>query len=255
MSNKPSRQPSASAKVRDASRSSRGSTTWLWVGLAVIVVVVGIVAVIIGRSSDSSSSASGGGPSPSGGTVVPNGDVDYGSIEVVGADLPAASTAAGAVDTAVGQTIPTIEGETFDGSPVTISSDGKPQVILVIAHWCPHCQAEVPRLQDWLDQNGMPSDVQLTAVATANTDQRENFPAGPWLREAGWSIPTMIDNQGTADGGGNDAARAVGVSAYPFFVVVDAQGKVVFRTSGEVTMPQWEQLLDSARTGQAPAGS
>jgi hypothetical protein len=38
-------------------------------------------------------------------------------------------------------------------------------------------------------------------------------------------------------------------------VVVDAQGKVVFRTSGELTMPQWEQLLDSARTGQAPAGS
>ena len=175
-------------------------------------------------------------------------------VTVQGTPLPAYDDSA--ADPAVGTAAPIIHGQSFDGTPETVGGPtSQPTLVMFVAHWCPHCQAEVPRLQDWLDQNGMPSDVQLTAVATANTDQRENFPAGPWLREAGWSIPTMIDNQGTADGGGNDAARAVGVSAYPFFVVVDAQGKVVFRTSGEVTMPQWEQLLDSARTGQAPAGS
>jgi cytochrome c biogenesis protein CcmG, thiol:disulfide interchange protein DsbE len=247
VSNKPSRQTSASAKVRAASDSSRGSTTWLWVGLAVIIVVVGIVAVIIGRSSDSSSSAAGGGPSPSGGTVVPNGDLSDPTVTVQGTALTKLPSSGS--DPAVGESIPTISGETFDSSGITISPADGPQVIMVIAHWCPHCRAEVPRLQDWLDQNHMPSDVKLTAIATANDSSAVNYPASDWLRGAGWSVPTILDDASQS------GALAVGTSAYPFFVVVDAQGKVVFRTSGELTMPQWEQLLDSARTGQAPAGS
>ena len=47
------------------------------------------------------------------------------------------------------------------------------------------------------------------------------------------------------------AALAVGTSAYPFFVVVDSDGKVVERTSGEITEDQWNALLEAARTGQA----
>ena len=26
---------------------------------------------------------------------------------------------------------------------------GSPQLIVVMAHWCPHCQAEIPRIVDW----------------------------------------------------------------------------------------------------------
>ena len=245
MSNKPSRQSSASAKVRAAS-SGGSNTTWLWVGLVALVVVIGVVAVLVGRSSDSGSD-SGGSPSPSGGTVVPNGDLDYGAIDVAGTPLPAApESGSGAADTAVGQTIPTIKGETFDASALTISPDGRPQVILAVAHWCPHCQAEVPRIQAWLDDNGMPSDVQLTTVATSNDPSRVNFPAGDWLRKEGWSVPTIIDDKDSR------AAQALGVRGFPGFTVVDKDGVVVFRTSGEITIAQWESLLEAARTGQAP---
>ena len=247
MSNKPTRQSSASSKVRAASRSGGSNTTWLWVGLVAVIVVIGVVAVLIGRSSDSGSS-NGGSASPSGGTVVPNGSLDYGSIDVTGTPLPAAPEAgSGAVDTALGQTIPTIKGATFDESSMTISADGQPQVIMAVAHWCPHCQAEVPVIQKWLDDNGMPSDVQLTAVATSNDPTRVNFPAGPWLRKEGWSVPTMIDDKDSR------AAQALGVGGFPSFTVVDKDGKVVFRTSGEITIAQWESLLEAARTGQAPA--
>ncbi len=246
MSNRPTHKTPASTRVRQASNAGRGGTTWLWVGLVVVIVVAGVVAVLVGRSSDSGS-GSGGSASPSGGTVVPNGDLDFGSVDVQGdkvADLPSSGT-----DPAVGQTIPTVIGETFDTSRVTIAPGGKPQVIMAVAHWCPHCQAEVPRIQQWLDQNGMPSDVQLTTVATANTDARPNFPAGPWLRKEGWSVPTLIDDKN------NDAGAALGVSGFPYFVVVGADGKVVFRTSGELSIQQWEALLEAARTGQAPAGA
>ncbi len=243
MSNKPSSKPQASAKVRAASGSGRGTSIWLWVGLVGLIVVVGIVAILVGRSSDSGSD-SGGSASPSGGTVVPNGDLEYGAVEVQGTALPAAATTG--TDTAVGLTIPTVKGITFDESSVTISPDGKPKVIMGVAHWCPHCQAEVPRIQDWLDQNGMPADVELVALATSNDPTRTNFPAAPWLRKEGWSVPTMLDDKDNA------AAQGLGITGFPAFIVVDKDGKVVFRTSGEITTAQWESLLEAARTGTAP---
>ncbi len=248
MSNKPSRQSSHSAKVRAASGSGRSNTLWIWIGLGVLVVAIALVAGFVGRSSDSGSN-SGGSASASGGTVVPNGSLEYGSLDVTGTKLPD-SPDPGATDTAIGQAIPTIAGQTFDESKITISPEGgKPQVILVVAHWCPHCQAEVPRIQDWLDTNGMPDDVKLTAIATANTDQRTNFPAGPWLRKEKWTVPTLLDDKNS------DAGAALGVTGFPGFIVVGADGKVVYRTSGEITMAQWEQLLQAARTGTAPTGS
>ncbi|HEY6530922.1 MAG TPA: TlpA disulfide reductase family protein [Acidimicrobiales bacterium] len=230
--------------MRTASKGGRSSTLWIWIGLAALIVVVGVVAIAVGRSS-SSGSDDGGAASSSGGTVVPNGDLEYGTVTVEGSDLPPAPRGTGS-DEGVGETIPTIKGEAFDGSAVTIApGGGKGQVIMVVAHWCPHCQAEVPRIQSWLDEDGMPDDVTLTTVATANDPTAVNFPAGDWLREEGWSVPTMLDDQEQT------AALAVGTSAYPFFVVVDADGKVVERTSGELDRSQWDALLEAARTGQA----
>jgi cytochrome c biogenesis protein CcmG/thiol:disulfide interchange protein DsbE len=244
VSNRPSRQSSSAQRVREASQGGRRSMLWLWIGLAAVIVAVGIVAIAVGNSS-SSGSDDGGSASPSGGTVVPNGDVEYGTVTVEGNDLPAAPSTGGS-DSGVGEAIPTIEGESFDGSAITIApGGGKGQVIMGVAHWCPHCQAEVPRIQEWLDEDGMPTDVNLVAVATANDPSRVNYPAGDWLRKEGWSVPTIVDDEeGTA-------AKAIGLSAFPFFVVVDADGKVVLRTSGELDRGQWDALLEAARTGQA----
>lgn len=241
MSNRPNRSASHSSRVQQASRAGSNRNAVLWIALAAVVVVAGIVAVAVARSG--SSSGSGGSASPSGGTVVPDGKLNYGPVEVKGTALPQAGSG---TDAAIGATIPTVEGQTFDGSSMSIAPDGKPKVIMGVAHWCPHCQAEVPRLQQWLDANGMPSDVQLVSIATATNDTRPNFPPGDWLRREKWSVPTLVDDENS------DAGAAMGISGFPAFVVVGADGKVVFRTSGELTMPQWEQLLQAARSGQAP---
>jgi hypothetical protein len=34
--------------------------------------------------------------------------------------------------------------------------------------------------------------------------------------------------------------------------VVSPEGKVIYRTSGELTIPQWEGVLEAARTGISP---
>lgn len=243
MSNRPNTSKSASAKVRQAANGDKSnSSKLLWVGLAVVILVIGVV--VIGVSRSSNSGGNGGVASPSGGTVVPNGELAIGQIDVVGANLPVKP--AEGTDPAIGMTIPQVTGQSFDGVTDVITPDGKPMVIMALAHWCSFCQKEVPVIQNWLDQNGMPVDVDLVSIATSNDSAKSNYPAGDWLRREQWSVPTILDNKETA------GARAYGVGGFPFFVVVSPEGKVIYRTSGELTIPQWEGVLEAARTGITP---
>ncbi len=242
MSNRPGKSKSASQRVRAASNAGKGkSTAWIWIVVVGVVIAVGIVAIVAGRGT----SSSGGGASPSGGTVVPSGKLDYGQVVVSGTALtPKPDSGA---DPMVGTVVPSVTGQQFDGKQLTISADGKPQIIMVVAHWCSHCQAEVPRVQKWLDKDGMPADVELVTVATSNDPAKGNFPAADWLRREKWSVPTIVDDKQ------GQAGAALGVSGFPYFIVTDAQGKVIYRTSGEITEDQWNALLVAARTGKAPA--
>jgi cytochrome c biogenesis protein CcmG/thiol:disulfide interchange protein DsbE len=242
VSNRPNPTASRSAKVAQASGAGRRSNTLLWVILAAVVVIAGIVALAVTRDSGQD----GGGASPSGGTVVPAGDLDYGTVSVEGTPLPV-STGTTATDPAIGEALPTIEGQQFDGSPITIEGGSSPMIVMGIAHWCPHCRAEVPRIQEWLDQHGMPTDVDLVAVATDTDASRVNFSPGDWLRREGWSVPTMADDQD------DTAGQALGISSFPTFVVVGADGQVVLRATGELSTAQWEALLEVARTGEVPS--
>jgi len=241
VSNRPGKSTSASQRVRAASNAGKGkSTAWIWIAIVAVVVVVGVVAVVAGRGS----SAKGGSASPSGGTIVPNGKLDYGQVSVSGTNLtPMPDNGA---DPMVGTVIPSVTGQQFDGKQLAIAADGKPHIIMVVAHWCPHCQAEVPRIQGWLDASGMPTDVELVTVATSNDPAKGNFPAADWLRAQKWSVPTIVDDKQS------QAGAAFGVSGFPYFIVTDAQGKVVYRTSGEKTEAEWNAMLAAARTGKAP---
>lgn len=247
MPNRPTPSPSRSERVRMAQAAATRSRTGVLVGGAVLVVllVAGIAFIATRGSGDD---ASGGGASASGGTVVPSGDLSTAAVQVNGAALPPFGKAD--PDPAIGSPAPVLSGQSFDGSTVKIDpADGRAKVVMFLAHWCPHCQNEVPRLTDWLETNGLPSDVELYAVSTAVAPERGNFPPGAWLRREGWPVTTMVDSEG------QEAASAYGLSSFPYFVAISADGKVVSRTSGELSRPQWEALLDAARAGSsAPSG-
>ena len=70
--------------------------------------------------------------------------------------------------------IPTLTGQSlFDGSDMTIAPTGKPQAIVFLAHWCPHCQAEVPRIVA-LAKAGKLDGIDVVGVATGRrTDSPE----------------------------------------------------------------------------------
>jgi thiol-disulfide isomerase/thioredoxin len=164
-------------------------------------------------------------------------------VEITGAALPDLTDPAN--DPAVGLPAPELHGRSFDGSPVEIVNDGRAKVVMFVAHWCPHCRAEVPRITSWLAESGMPTDVDLYAVSTGVSADAPNYPPSSWLQDEGWPITTMADDAEST------AAAAYGLQSYPYFVVVDGAGNVVARTSGELTQSQFQQLLQTASEAQS----
>jgi thiol-disulfide isomerase/thioredoxin len=112
-------------------------------------------------------------------------------------------------------------------------------MVVVLAHWCPHCNNEVPVLLEWEAQGGVPVDLQIVGISTAASADRPNFPPGEWLATNGWDWPVL------ADDAEQTAARAYGVTAYPFITFIDASGNVVARTTGEIPIADLQELADA----------
>lgn len=131
-------------------------------------------------------------------------------------------------DPAVGMAAPSLAGETFDGSPISITPGQGPMAIWFLAHWCPHCQAEVPRIVALAQQGELPEGVLITAVSTGVDPAAPNYPPSAWLDAEGWPFPVMADDEN------GTAATAYGLQGFPFLVLVDADGNVMARSSGEL---------------------
>jgi len=108
--------------------------------------------------------------------------------------------------------------------------------------WCPHCQAEVPRIVA-LAKAGKVA-VPIVGVATGTDPSAPNYPPSAWLQREGWPYPVLVDTKTET------AARAYGLPGYPFLVFVDAQGQVVGRLSGEVEPTDLTKLFDALAAGQ-----
>jgi thiol-disulfide isomerase/thioredoxin len=217
-------------KAADAAATQRRNRLLLWGGLAAVVVLAVVVAVVgSGGSSDDASGAT---------------KWETASVSVSGTPLPQYDSAV-SPDPAVGDTIPTLEGKSvFDGTPVKIAPDGKPQLVLFVAHWCPHCQAEVPRMVS-LAKDGVFDGVHVTAVATGTNEAADNWPPSAWLHDVDWPFAVLADS---ADG---TAAKAYGLSAYPYFVFVAADGTVAGRGTGELTPEQVTANIAALKAGKS----
>lgn len=204
---------------------------------AAVVIVLGVVAIVM-TSGGSEPAAEGTGVD-----AAQNATQEAGSVTVTGEPLPSypqvESFAAPAdQDPAVGLTPPLLEGQTFDGSDVTIDpGDGTAKLVVFFAHWCPHCQREAPELQNLFDDGKVPEGVEVYAVSTAAAADRPNYPPSDWLASVGWTPQVLLDNADSA------AANAYGLTGFPYMVFIDADGKVVQRASGEVPMDQVEQYM------------
>jgi cytochrome c biogenesis protein CcmG, thiol:disulfide interchange protein DsbE len=145
-------------------------------------------------------------------------------------------------DPAAGQPLPVITGTDYSGRPVTVSKDGA-KVIMVMAHWCPHCQSEVPKIQQWLNDNGFPDGVALYSISSGAQANAPNYPPDEWLQREGWEVPVIADDDiGTA-------RTAVGLSGYPFFVFVEFDGAVSYRHAGAMPIEEFAQRIEGLQAG------
>jgi thiol-disulfide isomerase/thioredoxin len=168
---------------------------------------------------------------------------ESGEPVVTGTALPVLQD--NASDPAIGSPIPEVAGEDFDGNPVAITRDGRAKVIVFLAHWCPHCQYEVPILRDFVAEGLLPESVDLYSVSTGISATRENYPPSEWLEREGWNVPLVVDDTG------NTVGEVFGLSAYPFWVIVGPDDTVLGRLAGRVEAADLQTLFDSVATEAA----
>jgi len=151
----------------------------------------------------------------------------------------------GSNDSAVGQVAPDLALTDFDGNPVSIANDGRAKVVYFLAHWCPHCQAEVPLLQELISEGKKPDDVDIYAVSTSVNPEAGNYPPQAWLKSK-----EKLDAILAADDEANTALKTYGGGGFPFAVYLDGENKVLFRTSGELGKEgietAWQQVAATA---------
>jgi thiol-disulfide isomerase/thioredoxin len=191
------------------------------------VAILGVVAIGVAIAFSGSDDPAARDDSPS-----------YGPVSIEGSPLPAFESPSD--DPAVGQTIPRVEGTAPDGSVVTIKASGQPTVVAFLAHWCPHCQREVPVLVDLMKRGDL-EGVRMIGVLTSTSPDQPNFPPVAWLEREGWSSEVLLDDDQSS------ALASYGRGGFPFLVFVDGDGKVVARTSGEQPANTILSLIDSAR--------
>jgi len=146
-------------------------------------------------------------------------------------------------DPAIGMVAPVLTGKGFAGNIVT-TTPGTPTLLVFLAHWCPFCQEEVPLLVEWEESGDMPLGVDVIAVATATDSAKPNYPPSAWLARENFPVlwPVMADDQERT------AGQTFGLTAYPFFVLLDAEGKVVKRMSGVVPKDELTALVQTVAT-------
>ena len=252
MANKPTRpttqQTTSKADAPAGGAGAKPKLLWLWVGIAAVIVLAGGFAILssgddeeltVGStvpaatddgSTDGGSSAT---TAPSaGGEVAEVWPVTLGGTPLV--EKPDGD------DPAVGTPAPTLSGFAFDGTPVTVDPSKGPVMLVFLAHWCPHCNREIPELLAWRDAGGVPEGLQVIAVTTAVAPDRDNYPPSEWIPNMGWTWPVIADSQE------NEAAIGFGVSGFPFSVIIGTDGTVLGRASGELGQDGIQAFVDDA---------
>ena len=190
-------------------RGSRSSSTWIAIGAVVAVVIVAAMFFSGGRDDD-------GGFTPS-----PTGTV---SIDRAGGPMLAA-----------GEQVPDFAAPSLGGGPLRWSDvEGTPTVLSIWAPWCPHCRAELPRLEAAVDAR---PGIQLVTVTTAYGAQPGPTPPA-YMAEEGLSFPVAVDDEAQT------LLTGFGVQSFPTTYYVAPDGSVVDATTGEVLPEELDAILD-----------
>jgi hypothetical protein len=214
------KKTSAAPKRRAQSTSQGPNRTLLVVGgIGVLVLGAAVIALALGSATPA--------------LAEPAED----PVQVAGTPLPEYPDSG--ADPAVGQELPTVTGSDMSGSAMTIAPDGRAKAIIILAHQCPHCQAELPRIVAWLADNSVPEGVDVVGISTNINPAGTNYPPSAWFEREGWTQPTLNDDANAT------AYRAVALGmGTPGWLFVTADGIVQLRTTGELDPADFGAMLE-----------
>lgn len=205
----------------------------IWIGVGVVVVIGLFVWAIMAGGATSSSGTSY--------------EVEaFGDVDVTGDLLPIldpSNVGIAELDPAAGLPAPVATGTDYDGVASSIGDADGPQLLVFLAHWCPHCQAEVPRLVDQMAGTSSIDGVEVVGVATSSNATRTNFPPAAWLDTEGWTGGVLMDDSDAS------TLRAYGLGSFPAWAAVRADGTIAARATGELSPDQVSQLAALASEG------
>jgi thiol-disulfide isomerase/thioredoxin len=126
---------------------------------------------------------------------------------------------------------PILSGETLTSGKMTLNRN-QVTVINVWASWCAPCRAEAPVLQEFSVNY---PDVQFAGILT-----RDNLSsAKAFYENFNLTYPTFIDDSLLLGFGGSLIPNAI-----PTSLILDREGKIAVRISGEVTVTGLKKMLD-----------
>ena len=202
--------------------------------VALLVVIVALAATIaIGLSSGTSAPSVDDGDS----AIITG---QFQEVTVQGTPLPTLQQSDN--DPTRNTPAPALSGYDFRGNPISINTpeDTRNTLLVFLAHWCPHCNEEVPKLIDWREKGLIPDNLRVVGITTGSRNDAPNWPPSDWIEEKKWPFEVLADDEKQT------AALAYGLNAYPFMAVVDADGNVRTRFSGVVEPTALTEIITSA---------
>jgi len=132
---------------------------------------------------------------------------------------------------------PAISGPTLDGGSFTASA-GKVLVLNVWASWCSPCRAEAPALQELSMKH---PEVQFLGVLTRDS----LVAARAFVERFGIQYPSLVDDAILLKFHGQLTPNAI-----PTTLIIDTQGRIAARVSGEVTYSALEDLIEKVKSNE-----
>lgn len=132
-------------------------------------------------------------------------------------------------------TLKSIEGKTVKTD--TLSNNGKPFIIDFFATWCKPCNRELSAIsevyEEWQEETGV-------KVFAVSIDEAQNVhKVKPLVDNHGWPFEVLLDPN-------SDFKRALGGQTIPYTIIVDGNGKIVYKHSGYVDGAE-DELIEKVR--------
>ena len=130
-----------------------------------------------------------------------------------------------------------INGKSISTDTLSRLNGGRPIIIDFFATWCKPCNRALDAISEVYDEWVEETGVKLIAISI---DQAQNTnKVKPLVDNHGWPYDVLLDPN-------SDLCKALGIQLIPYTLIIDGEGKVVYRHNGYTDGAE-EELINEVR--------